>query len=458
MKKRNVVFGASHEGELFVKQSGVVVDYFFDNSPNKIGCELEDIPIMAPHYDESFDIIVCNSNHDIDIVVQLLELGYKKISVSQSTDYYGGNGYRVDVFDFSKHKEMSIKNNKVALLSYGNSGSNAYCFKYMIERVYKTDCGLDLVLLDCNDKHEDYYYDILTSGTIVLTDSFTTIDRFVIQSWHGLTIKGIGYYDVKTNPINFESTHLEINCANHILSTGPFYSLILGACFGVHKSKFLEIGSPRIDVLLVSDGKALMEEMIPGAKNHKIILYLPTYRVHKNKLIDSGYIFNYNGMDFEEFNEFLTRNNAYFVMKMHCSDNDYFDLDLNDYSNIYMFYDKDIIEHDFYEYINAADILITDYSSVAFDYLILDRPMIFAHADYEIYKEENNIVLDPPSFYCPGAIVSGWNELLIEIESALLHRDNYSDMRRQISDMVFKYKDSDSSKRLLELIQNNINK
>lgn len=55
-----------------------------------------------------------------------------------------------------------------------------------------------------------------------------------------------------------------------------------------------------------------------------------------------------------------------------------------------------------YELIGISDGLLSDYSSVAVDYLLLDRPLGYVLADYNIYKEKRGFVFEDPLEYMPG--------------------------------------------------------
>ena len=67
-----------------------------------------------------------------------------------------------------------------------------------------------------------------------------------------------------------------------------------------------------------------------------------------------------------------------------------------------------------YKFLNSVDILITDISSLFFDYLLLDKPIIFMFKDKKFYKKIP-LVFNYKKFL-PGPIVSDWTEALREIE------------------------------------------
>lgn len=71
---------------------------------------------------------------------------------------------------------------------------------------------------------------------------------------------------------------------------------------------------------------------------------------------------------------------------------------------------------DFYNILNAVDILITDYSSIYFDFLLLDRPIIFTPIDYEEYKHNRGFLLEPFDFWAPGDKCFCYEDLKLTID------------------------------------------
>ena len=99
----------------------------------------------------------------------------------------------------------------------------------------------------------------------------------------------------------------------------------------------------------------------------------------------------------------------------------------------------------------------TDYSSVYFDYLLLDRPIIFLNADADIYASERGFLLEPLEQWTPGVAVCHTKELQLEISSILSGKDDFKEKRKWVCDQVHQYQDAFSSKRILEMMQNMIN-
>ena len=58
-----------------------------------------------------------------------------------------------------------------------------------------------------------------------------------------------------------------------------------------------------------------------------------------------------------------------------------------------------------YHIMDAFDVLVTDYSSVYVDFLLLNKPIIFSCPDIEVYKRDRGFIVDDPEMFMPGAKV-----------------------------------------------------
>lgn len=74
----------------------------------------------------------------------------------------------------------------------------------------------------------------------------------------------------------------------------------------------------------------------------------------------------------------------------------------------------------FYELLAAADVLVTDYSSVWIDHLLVDRPMIAFCPDLDRYRGSRGLALEPHEAWFPGPVVRSLEELLAQLEMTLL--------------------------------------
>ena len=107
--------------------------------------------------------------------------------------------------------------------------------------------------------------------------------------------------------------------------------------------------------------------------------------------------------------------------------------------------------------LHHVDLLITDYSSVFYDYLVLDRPIIFAPFDLDEYQKIDRELYEDYTNATPGPICRNWNEIQIQLEEYLSNRDSYQAEREQIFNQYFKYSDNHNSERIVDAITNYIN-
>ncbi len=273
-----------------------------------------------------------------------------------------------------------------------------------------------------------------------------------IQTWHGTPLKKLALDMDSVNmagETDIEKYH-ENFCKNtrtwdYLISQNRYSTEIFKRAFAFDKT-MLEIGYPRNDILFYDNNK---ENIIQLKKkmglplDKKVILYAPTWR--DNEYYDKGaYKFN-QALDFDLFREKLGKDYIC-IVKYHYLVKE--NLDWSKYKGfIYKF---DMCE-DIAELYLVSDMLITDYSSVMFDYSILKRPIFFFAYDLEEYK--NNL----RGFYfdflaeAPGPITRTTKEL---INSIL----NYQSEDYAIKYEAFhnKYNHADngkSSEKVVKLIQ-----
>lgn len=99
-----------------------------------------------------------------------------------------------------------------------------------------------------------------------------------------------------------------------------------------------------------------------------------------------------------------------------------------------------------YELLGMADKLITDYSSVYIDYLILDKPIGFFIPDLKKYSNDRGFYENNLNESLPGPILEQDNDL---INFIINNEDNYSQKRKIINEKYNKYKDNKNSERIL---------
>lgn len=202
---------------------------------------------------------------------------------------------------------------------------------------------------------------------------------------------------------------------------------------------FLKIGYPRNDSLF-ENSESIRNELLTKyglQKNKKVILYAPTWRVKGNFSMP---------MDLHKMKEELG-NEYILIIKLHHYMVANFSLEgLEDFA--YLF-DKGSIISDFYK---IADMLITDYSSVMFDYAILKKPMIFFTYDYDNYKDNLRGMYFDFKKDAPGPMVETTDELIDEITHILDYQMKYAEKIEGFTKKFIQYDTGDASRELVERV------
>lgn len=203
--------------------------------------------------------------------------------------------------------------------------------------------------------------------------------QLVINLWHGMPLKNIGYLDGKKN----------VPQAHYLLSTSKSFQVIMAEAFGMDLSRVKITGLPRNDLLSQNGFKhPELESLI--VKYRKVHVWLPTYRssgvgdIRKDG--SSSSIFGIDDFCPTKLNELLIERNELVILKPHPMA--LIDKALPKASNI-LFINEDWLHTmslTLYELLSISDSLWTDYSSVAVDYLLLRRKIILIMSDIEAYK------------------------------------------------------------------------
>ena len=288
---------------------------------------------------------------------------------------------------------------------------------------------------------------IILSEYIIIDDYFPAIicisdkaNKKIIQVWHaGSGFKSVGYsrFGLKNSQDIINSAHRKytytIVGSQHLVSE-------YAEAFGVDEDSVIPTGLPRIDHFLNEDTikniKTSFYNEHPGFNDKKIILFAPTFRGTGKK---DAY-FNYDKINFDELFDFCG-DEYLIIFKMHpfikervpipAEYNERF-IDLTEYPSI-----NDLL--------HITDILITDYSSVIYEFSLLNRPMFFFAYDKKKYSVNRGFHRDYET-YAPGKICNTFDELI----GALKNREYEMDKVINYVKENFDYKDNKSSDRFID--------
>lgn len=220
----------------------------------------------------------------------------------------------------------------------------------------------------------------------------------------------------------------------------------------------LASGYPRNDVLAAPDPAASVQDGLLGLntdaraierieaarrEDRKIILYMPTFRKDWKNQFDSGVL------NIARLAAFAKQNNILLVFKFHPLMAGYCNQDEL----------RDIVQYepdaDIYPLLPLCDCLISDYSSIYFDYLLLDKPILFFPYDYDEYTSDDRHLLFDYQEITPGRKCYDQEALEQAVHDVLAGIDDYKESRRIVLDKVFDHRDANASARIWRYIETN---
>jgi CDP-glycerol glycerophosphotransferase (TagB/SpsB family) len=277
---------------------------------------------------------------------------------------------------------------------------------------------------------KSYFYVALAKNIIIDEGIFEYIlekssQQNIIQLWHGIPLKKL--FPLKSISVEYDyfistSSKLNEKIFKHIAKA----------------KKFLNYGYPRNDVLIQKKEETDFcdKKIYELTKKKTTIVYMPTYR---DLLQD-----NIPPIDFEKLDDFCKKKDILFLVKFHPFINNVINLDK--YKNIIL-YDSKL---DIYPVLRNTDLLITDYSSVMYDFLLLDKPIILFMYDKEKYVKERGFFDFTNDL--PGEVVVNEKELLLKIKELLSGYDNFKDKRKKIRNKFFDFTDDKSRERISKIL------
>ncbi len=354
--------------------------------------------------------------------------------------------------------------NQITFLFHGYSGSNILP---VLEKLQEEKCHeFKLNVIDVPDKplkglkerlkfKWNLYKWIAKSKIVITTQGASKLRKrtLIVELWHGFPTKKSGLMCIKSTYDNIP----DIYC-----SYSDFGSILRNACLGIPGYRYYVTGAPRNDYLFNSNGIEELERIIPIAINHNnIIIYAPTWQNRFYNFSGSEFslqdLFGFNEFNHESFLDFLEKNKIYFLIKLHpkvemiLSSFKFNKFERIKFLSSTLLRDK---KTDFYKTLNAANILITDYSSIYFDWLLLNKPVIFVPTNIEEYWQERGWLLEPYDIWTAGPKCFNQLSLEAEIEKCIEDKDYYKKERQWVLEIVHHYKDGNSTDRVKELIIN----
>lgn len=305
----------------------------------------------------------------------------------------------------------------------------------------------------------EYFYYLATSEYWVNNQNFPYYihkpkHTTFLQTWHGTPLKKMmndvdsfsdkdAGYVPRMNKVNAQWDYL-ISPSHY--ATERFESAFLP------KAKILEIGYPRNDVFFLSDnekGEILRQlRNMWGINNKKVILYAPTFRDDdKTSAGKQDFKLNLNiEAMYKALHEdyvVLFRQHAIVKTKLYIPDyfKDFF-IDVSKFSDVQQLY-------------LLADMCVTDYSSVMFDYAITKKPLLFYTYDYEDYKENLRGFYIDFEAEAPGPLLYDTDQLIDAVQHIDQVEKNYESKYQQFYNKYGYIENGTSTKKVIDAVWKN---
>lgn len=270
--------------------------------------------------------------------------------------------------------------------------------------------------------------------------------QFFINLSHGAALKNCsGHY-------NLRDTIDEVVCLS------PFLAKYDAINFGCDESIMVSLGYARNDILFGE--KLYLKKYFPESGFNKAVYWMPTYRQHAKTGQNVSNIqmpIIYNEKIAEELNEKAKENSVLIIVKPHPAQ-DVSSLKALKMSNLIFINDLFLKENGIenYELLRSVDALISDYSSVYYDYLLCDKPIGLCFDDFEEYNKNEGFTVDPEVVLAGGEKIYNTQDMCGFISRIAHGEDVLREKRNEIKALCHKYADNQSAKRIVDYIEKKI--
>ncbi|UXR78203.1 glycosyltransferase [Staphylococcus sp. IVB6227] len=386
--------------------------------------------------------------------------------------YYGINNISI-IMDYAKYYEkLPVQENRILYQSRdGKSMSDSpyAIFKYLMSNPEYKDfihvwaCESNEIRKYYKKKyshleqvvfvviHGDEYLKELAQCKYLINNSSFSIyfcskpEQVYINTWHGTPLKYLGL-DLDNSILAIQNLTRNFLHTKYFLTQNEHTTNVFKKGFqldGLYDGEFVEDGYPRTDLTINTPYDEVKEDLISNNKNikfkkEKTLLFAPTYR---GNFMDPS----------DDIDELL--DNVKLLEK---------NVDYNILLKVHPFMYSNVVEDSRFkkylipdsldpnEVLCLADLLVTDYSSIFFDFLVTDKPIIFFTSDYEKYKEERGLYIDVNTL--PGPTTTNIDDLITTINNAIYKEEKYLDLYKQFKKQYVPHDDGRVTERVVNKI------
>ena len=300
------------------------------------------------------------------------------------------------------------------------------------------------------------YYYATKAKYIFYTHSFEWAgkrneNQLIINLWHGTGYKG-------------SRTIREENVFDFMLVPGDVFIKSKALYYGCEENRILTLGYPRYDLYCENNFEKVdtfLKSLSMDLRKNKIVLWLPTFFSDVDLLVyDDPLPYIYSGLpliatlqQILDLDKFCGENNIKLIIKKHNFKHAWtpLDGDVDQLKNISILSDVGFknFKVELYELLPLTSGLISDFSSVAVDYLLLEKPLAYVVKDLKNYEKTRGFVFDDPLIYMPGYHVYTLDHLSAFIFDVAQGVDKYQKLREEKMPLMHNKTDN-YSKRIVD--------
>lgn len=314
--------------------------------------------------------------------------------------------------------------------------------------------SFDWGMSDDLKQREEYYRVLCLAKYFFFTDAYGFArncrqDQIRVQLWHGCGFK------TRVNFVRCEKRY------EYTTVISDLYARIHADIYGLRDEQVLVTGYAKQDWLFhpVSIDKL---EPLGFPMNSKYIFWLPTFRTAKKSLhqlneyqtaSETGLPILYSRSALEELDELLASQNMVLIIKLHPFQDRNL-IQCGHLENIVLLENEQLIKADIQinQLLGWADALISDYSSAAVDYLLLNRPIAFTLDDVEEYESSRGFVFENIREWLPGVEIYHQNDFMEFVQSIANGMDSSFEKRNRIREKMYRYFDDGNCYRILDTL------
>lgn len=258
--------------------------------------------------------------------------------------------------------------------------------------------------------------------------------KVVCYVGHGIPLKTFMLKNKALKGIEYWRYRLEIASYTYVVASSTCDQRNLARCFRKPLSQVLVTGLPRNDDL--ESRKDYLRTRFPGKT---IILYAPTVRDQPDYRL-----LPFDDLDLSSLDKFLAQHEMVLLLRHHVNNANV--LEVSALDHVFALPNEEVAE--IQPHLAAIDVLITDYSSIYFDFLLLQRPVFFIPYDFPQYSHARGLLYTYDEV-TPGPHILIQKQLLEELKLLPRFMDRFGGQYQTVRSQFQAYDDKANCQRLL---------